>query len=151
MNKLMLFLIGLIPLPLGYIMNHLMMTVYYDKALYGTVGVTFLIAWFGLGLATYHFSDSDKEAVVISHMFALVDLVLILFQEIILGHYWFNQIGISTQFFYLPLVNIAGRLTFFFHRAYWIYIAAFALMCMTFYLGRLAGKKRINKYNVEAN
>lgn len=144
MKKLMLLFIGLIPLPLGYIMNYLMMKVYYDRVLpYGAIGIIFLIAWFGLGLTTCHFTDSDKEAVVIVHMLAFVDLLLVIFQEVILKHYWFNQIGIATQLFYLPLVNIAGKFVFFSNRVYWIYVAAFAFMCIVFYLGRLARKNRI--------
>jgi len=144
MKKLMLFFIGFIPLPLGYIMNFLMMTVYFDKVLpYGSIGIVFLIAWFGMGLATYHFTDSDKEAVVIVHLFGFIDLLLILFQEVILKHYLSNQIGISSQFFYLPLVNLAGKFTFFSSRVYWIYMVAFALMCIAFYLGRFVRKKRI--------
>ncbi len=144
MKKLMLFFIGFIPLPLGYIMNYIIMAVYYDKVLpYGAIGIIFLIAWFGLGLITYHLADSDKEAIVIVHLVAFVDLLLILFQEVVLKHYWYNQIGIATQFFYLPLVNIAGKFAFFFHRIYWIYVVAFAFMCIAFYLGRLVIKKRI--------
>ena len=144
MKKIILFFIGFIPLLLGYIMNYLMMTVYYDKLLpYGAIGIIFLIAWFGLGLITYHFANSNIEAMVIAHLFGFIDLILIIFQEVILKHYWSNQIGIITQFFYLPLINIAGRFVFLSTRVYWIYVVAFVLMCIAFYLGRLVRKKRI--------
>lgn len=139
----MLFLIGFIPLPLGYIMNRLMVSVYYDKVLpYGAIGIVFLIAWFVLGLATYNFIISDREAIVIVHLFGFVDLLLILFQEVILKNYWFNQIGTATQFFYLPLVNVAEAFTFFSSRIYWTYVVAFVLMCAAFTLGRKIKTRR---------
>ncbi|QOR33851.1 hypothetical protein IMX26_10105 [Clostridium sp. 'deep sea'] len=145
MKKLLLLLIGLIPLPLGYYMNHLIMTVYFDKALpYGLIGIIYLLVWFGLGYLTYYFTNSDKEAMIIVHFFGFIDIVLILFQVVVMKHYWSNIIGISTQFFFLPLLNIAGKLTFFGHRFYWVYIVAFALLCAAFYLGRLARKKQTN-------
>lgn len=44
MKRLALLAIGLIPLPLGYILNRLLMTVYWDRPLppLGMIGVAFL-------------------------------------------------------------------------------------------------------------
>lgn len=138
MKKLTLLAIGLIPLPLGYVLNHLLMTVYWDR--FGMIGVAFLLLWFSLGVLTKHITHSDKEAMVMVHVFAFLDLLLILFQENVLQRYWFNRIGALSQFFFLPLLNIASRLAFFAYGLSWIYITAFALMCAAFYWGRSVGK-----------
>ncbi|HBK84540.1 MAG TPA: hypothetical protein DDZ53_00755 [Firmicutes bacterium] len=141
MKRLTLLAIGLIPLPLGYILRYLIMTIYRDRALpAGIIGVAFLLLWFCLGLLTKHMTDSDKEAMVTVHAFAFLDLLLVLFQEHILRRYWLNIIGALSQFFFLPLINIASRLTFFAYRLSWTYITAFALMYVVFYLGRSVGK-----------
>ena len=148
MKKILLVLIGLIPLPLGYLMNHLMMTVYYHKALPAfMIGVVFLVAWFGLGYLTYNLAKSNKEAIMLAHSIAFVFLVLAVIQEVFLRRYLPNHIGISTQFYFMPLLNIASKfLRFFTFRMYQGFIVAFALMCSTFYLGRKVRKKRVNEF-----
>ena len=141
MKKWILFLVGFIPFPMGYALNHLATTTYYDVALpYGEIGLISLAAWFLLGILMRNFANTEKQATIIANFPAFVVLILILFQERILGHYWFNQIGRATQLYYLPLINVAGKFTLISHRVFVIYITAFALMCVAFYLGAYTRK-----------
>jgi hypothetical protein len=140
MKKWLLFMVGCIPLALGYIMNNVIVAFPHVALPYGAVGITFLIAWFGLGVATRRLLDSDRKALAIVHVPGFVALLLLLFQEVIQGYYWANQVGTATQFFYLPVLNIAGKFTAFSPRLYWTYILGFALMTVAFSLGRFVGK-----------
>ncbi|HHX28283.1 MAG: hypothetical protein ACOX5Q_10375 [Bacillota bacterium] len=141
MKKWLLFLVGFIPLALGYVMNHAMMAFPSVALPYGTIGIVFLIAWFGLGMATRRLLDSDRKALAIVHVAGFVALLLLLYQEAIQGYYWANQVGTATQFFYLPVLNVAGKFTAFSPRLYWTYILGFALMTVAFALGRSVGKR----------
>ncbi len=141
MKKWLCFLVGLIPFLLGYIMNRAMMAFPAVSFPYGAIGLISLIAWFGLGMTTRRLVDSDGEALALVHLAGVLDLLLLLFQEVIQGHYWVNKIGVATQLFYLPVVNIAAKFTAFSPRLYWTYVSGLVLMVAAFSLGRFVGKR----------
>ena len=126
MKKFVLILEGIIPFFIGYGMNHLMMGPFYNMVLpYKLISIAFLIAWFFVGRYSYKFVSNRKVATILGNSVALIVLLLILYQEVILGQYWPNQVGIATQFYYLVLINIASVFTRMFHTMPAIYITAF--------------------------
>jgi hypothetical protein len=135
-KKLLLLIIGLLPFAVGYGINALMLGPYYDVALpYGWIGVGMLAVWFVLGALTRRLGGTAFQSALIAHIPALIVLVLLLYQEWILGQYWLNIFGLVTQLFFLPLINIAGMLAFFAHTLPVVYIVAFLLMFAVFWLG----------------
>lgn len=137
MKKIILVVIGLLPFPVGYFMNYLIMSdTFFNKALpYGTIGLVFLLCWFLLGKVLSPLADTIKKASILAHSVALLVLILNLFQVIILKQYWANHVGVATQFYFLPLLNISFTLTPMFHSLSVVYIVSFSLMCVSFYLG----------------
>ena len=59
------------------------------------------------------------------------------------AEYWFNIIGIASQLYYLPLINLSSVFTFWTPHAWTIYIAAFLLMFASYYTGAYLKKRSI--------
>lgn len=71
------------------------------------IGFLFLTFWVIVGFIGFKFEKTLLKSVVIAHLPALLILLLIMFQEIILGQLWSNLFGLATQLYYLPLINIS--------------------------------------------
>jgi hypothetical protein len=72
---------------------------------------------------------------VIANLPAFFVLILNLYQEIVLGQYWFNIFGIATQFYYLPLISLSSTFTFWTPYVWVIYITGFLLMLASYCTG----------------
>lgn len=134
-KKLSLFLLGFIPLGLGSIISWLIMQFPHFVLPFRLIGVGFLIFWAFLGFVTYSFKEAALTSVSAVNLVAFFALILNLYQEIILGRYWGNLLGLCTQFFYLPTLNISFLLTFWSSRIWGAYIAGFFLMCSAYSIG----------------
>lgn len=142
MKRIILFLTGFFPLLLGYLQNHLMMTVFFNNSMpYLLISSALLVIWFFASGISVKFFSSKKEVVILLNSAAFLALLLILFQEIVLGRYWMNHIGIASQLFYLPLLNLAYRFSFMFSRVFYADIIAFVLLLISSYLGRVTGER----------
>ncbi len=136
MKKLLLLLVGFIPFAVGYGLNALMLGAYYDTALpYGWIGAGMLVVWFGLGMLARSFGGTVFKSAMIAHIPALIVLMLLLYQEWILGQYWLNAIGMATQLFFLPLVYLSGIVTFFSPTMPAVYVTVFLFLFIAFWLG----------------
>ena len=70
-------------------------------------------------------------------------IILLIFQELILGQYWMNIFGTITQFYYLPLVNISSSIEGIFGffipgqiiHMWSTFLIGFFLMLASYYLG----------------
>ncbi len=133
MKRMILLLWGLVPFGVGFLINVLLM-----KNLilpFKIIGIAFLLGWGLLGFLTNSNGKTIVKTAVFANLPAFVVLLLILYQEIKLGHYWMNLFGIATQFFFLPLLNISFSLTFWEQHVWPAYIVSFILMCVAFLLG----------------
>ena len=135
MRKLIALLIGLTPLGIGYFMNDIMMQNQHLLLPYWLIGLIFLVVWCLVGYLTGDRAKFSVPLLLFAHLPALIALILNLYQEIILGQYWANWIGKATQFFFLPLVNIAAPLAFWSSRFCAVYVAATILMAVAYALG----------------
>lgn len=135
MKKLLLFLIGLIPLALGFAMEAVMMAV--DWVLpYKLIGIVWLLLWGFFGYLMRDYAGSAIKSAAIAHSVALVDLLLLLYQELVMGSYWFNFIGRATQLYYFALTNISFTMVAWATDRIWVaHIVSFALMCAAFLIG----------------
>lgn len=148
MKRILLLFMGLLPFFLALSMNALLLRTMNLVLPYPWLGGAWLLLWGLLGCFTAGCAGSVKEASFLAHMIPLVVLLLLLYQELILGQYWFNFWGLATQLYYLPLLNIAFTLTAWAHRVWPAYIASFALMYVAFYLGGCIRKRRQDGGNV---
>ncbi len=142
MKKLVLFLLGLIPFVLGFLMHSWMMENMDSVLPYKLIGFVFLGFWIVLGFLTSDFAESQIRSAMIINLPAFLVVLFIVFQEIILGYYWTNLFGLAMQLFYLPLINISGSLIGMFLRytpwsiTGWLScIVGFLFMFGSYYLG----------------
>jgi hypothetical protein len=137
-----LFLLGLIPFVLGFLMNSWMLQNPDDVLPYKLIGFIFLAFWVTVGFISYKFEKTPLKSAVIAHLPALLMLFFIMYQEIILDQYWANIFGMATQYYYLPLINIAASVVGIFSflmpgvKGIWLAsLIAFSLMFAAYYLG----------------
>ena len=102
-----LFLVGLSPFLLGWLLSLGMTTIFAQMGawFYIVVGLAVLTLWMVVS-GTFGFKGSKRGmalTMLCINLPALVVLVLLGVQELSLHAYWDNAVGLLTQFFYLPL------------------------------------------------
>lgn len=137
MKKLILFLIGLIPFVSGFLMNSWLMQNPNSVLPFKLIGSIFLVFWVLVGSITCKFDKTPYHSAVIIHLPALLVLLLIMYQDMILGQFWSNIFGLATQFYYLPLINISSFIVGggLYVQMWTASIVAFFLMYGCYYLG----------------
>ena len=150
MKRLVLIVIGLIPLPLGYLLNHLMMTVWYSSIPpMFLLCIAMYVIWFLISMISTRFFKKNIELIILLNAPAFIIMLLNLFQEYIIGHYWMNFVGASTQFFFLPFIKLAFTLTSgissllanVVYTTTFAYIAAFVCLILVTYIGCKVGER----------
>lgn len=148
MKKMILFLIGLIPLLLGFLMDSRLMQVQSNFP-FKLIGIIFLGLWMFLGFKNYDFEGSPFKTSLIVHLPALIVLLAIVYQEFIVGEFSKDILGMATQLFYLPLASLSSSIiTNFFSFTPWtmqVFLSSaisFLLMFICFYLGCYFKKHR---------
>lgn len=150
MNKLKLLFLGILPFVIGRLLDYAMMK--YDW--YGTIiliiSIMFFTYWFFVGYKSYDYVKTSKESILIGNSFAIINIILILFQILIMKGFMLNILGILPQMFYLPTMGIVGaleRTLFFFiptHYPWEPFVLSFILMIVVYYAGyriRLKNKR----------
>ena len=130
-----LFVLGALPLAVGYIQNWYMMTNMDSPVPYKLIAFSFLFIWGFISFLLNKNGKKTKQIVIFLNLIAALDLVLILIQELALHSYLNNHIGILTQMFYLPVLNLAFSLTSWLHQVFPAYIAGFLLMVGVSFIG----------------
>ena len=104
--RVLLILLGVLPLPLGYLLNYAMWHFSLSGTLLTGVNLLLLLLW---GCLAYWFSSPKGNPLLQALLLCsvgLVVLVLVLFQEVVLERYWFNSVGIGSQMFFLPFISL---------------------------------------------
>ena len=147
--RIILVLVGALPLPVGYLTNHLIMTVWFEifpAGWYWFTVLFFLSLWFVVGMASVKWIDSKIEALLYLNAIAGVFFMLIFFQEIVLGRFGLGWVGISSQFYFLPLSLLPSRLLRFIPfvpiQFTYISLVAFGCQLLASYYGRRIGEGR---------
>lgn len=142
MKKVILFILGLTPFVLGFLMNSWLMKNQNSVLPFKLIGIIFLLYWVLVGFTTCKFGKTPLKSAIIANLPAFLMLLLILFQEIVLRRYWANMFGIVTQFYYLPLVNISSSIVgFLFSLIGWgihftlVSLISFLFMFGSYFLG----------------
>ena len=138
-NMVRLLLLGLMPLAVGYLMNYVLMLLPFPL-FFGSLLPLLLWAWLSGRMA-----DSSESALLqalLLNAFGLLMLLLVLLQELILGAYWENILGLFSQLFFLtglPLASVLFRsLTattslWPFYGASWLFLYLTSLAGILFY------------------
>lgn len=107
------------------------------------IGLLFLLLWGGLAFLLRGRRISLRQVLLPLHTIPALVLVLLAIQELVLHAYWFNPIGLWTQRFYLPVLNLGFALMSWSHTVFSAYCAGFALMFLAAALGcALRGRLR---------
>ena len=108
--KVKLFLAGIMPLIVGYIMNYVIIYLPFSGVIINVIEIGFFVLW---GYLAYRLSDKEKnpgaQAFVMCTV-GLVMLLLVLYQELIMGQYWFGYLGSATQFYFFPFLTLASTI-----------------------------------------
>ena len=127
-EKLLVLLMGCSPFLIGRLQDFVMMNTFIPLTF---ISCLMLLLWGGFGMLSLSLMNDRKTALLLLNTPAAVVLLLILVQEWVVGAYWFNFVGTYTQMFYLPLISLGFRLTFWADTVVPAYIAAFILLILT--------------------
>lgn len=141
-KNILLFLTGFIPLGIGFLMNSFINTFEAYALPYGLIGIVFIVMWGSLGFVSSKFQKNIKISFAITHLPIFLALILNLYQDIILEYYMIGIIGRVSQYFYLPILNIAYRLTYWSYNDGVAFITGFIIMCLAYFVGYNIDKKK---------
>ncbi|SOC43772.1 hypothetical protein [Ureibacillus acetophenoni] len=108
MKKVILILLGFIPLPIGFLMNSWLMENQDSILPFLYIGILFLAFWALLGFITCKSEKTPYHSALFIHTPAIIAFLLLSYQDRVLEQIWPNMIGIATQNFYLPLINLSS-------------------------------------------
>jgi len=149
--RIALFLIGVLPLVLGKILERIIMQNPYvgHNFLALVFGLLVLAVWFAVGYVSIKWFERAWEAVAILNAVAFIALVLVFVQHEIIGHFFTRYMGRYSQNFFLPLIRVSMNVlrvlplrTISFLS---IALMSFALMVGATCVGRLIANKRHSK------
>ena len=102
---------------------------------YRLVSLAVLLLWGCIAFFLDHHSHRTKSIMVSLNLIAAFDLLLVGIQELILHAYWMNDIGLWSQLFYLPVLNLGFNLTNWSPSVFTAYAACFVLMAAASFAG----------------
>ena len=130
-----LVMLGALPFVVGAIQNWYMLTYMESLIPYGLISVFFLLVWGCIAFLLKGNHQRTRKIVVFLNLIAVLDLLLIGVQELVFRAYWMNSIGLWSQLFYLPMVNLGFSLTTWSHSVFSAYVVSFILMVATSFAG----------------
>lgn len=135
MRKIILLLLAVLPFGMGYLLNYIIIK--FDWCGSSIISLLYFFYWFYVGRISVKYTKSAVESIIIGHSFAIITIVLIVFQEIFLGRYLPNLIGFSSQMFFLPALSLTSTFSnWLLMNAIWeICILTFFIMILVYYLG----------------
>jgi len=149
-KKILLLALGLTPFLWGVLINWTLMNRFFPVPLF-FISLAMLGLWALFAFLLSGGAGSARSVIVPLNLPALLVLLLIGFQERVLGAFWMNLAGIGTQFFYLPFLPAGYGLTIWNRSG--IFIAccgAFLLLVGASWLGWRLRMKRSPSRQTEA-
>ena len=132
--SVILIVLGALPFVIGGILNWCMYNMPFNLP-YGALSVLLLFVWGGFAFLFKGTGQSTIKIVLFLNFIAAIDVILVGVQELILHAYWMNSVGLWTQFFYLPLLNLGFTLTSWSHTMFPVYAACFILLIVASVIG----------------
>lgn len=140
--KILLVLLGGLPFAVGGALNYMILSSSDALPPLFLIGIGWLALWGTIAFLIKLFKEDEKEIVIWLNLVAAVVLALVALQELILHAYWSNFVGVWSQFYYLPLLNLGFTLTSWSSSVFPAYVVSFGLMVAATVVGcRMRGKK----------
>lgn len=143
----LLVAVGLLPFLLGGLLNWYIMTYTESLPPLFLIGVLFLVFWGVVAFFAFRALGSVAKVVIPLNAVGFIVLFLVWIQEIVLHGYWQNAVGLWTQYYYLPLLQLGDFLpTLIFrgsHLFFDAYAPAFLLMLAVSFAGCKIGKRYV--------
>ncbi len=155
MKRLGLIALSIIPIPLGFLTDHLMMKFNWFGFPLFLIGIVFYIFWFFMGYISANFTLSMRETLLYSHSITILCATLIIGQLLLLERFTQGLLGLLPQMYFLPMITPVSsiiRNVFFFISPFRIehfIIPAFLMMLSTFILGFRIKSQQLNLQNCE--
>jgi len=143
MKTLKILLMGIIPILCGFLLHYIII---YFHMVPTWLSVVLLFLW---GVLAYKLFEPNDNKLIFSCMIngvGIVMLLLALFQELVLGRYWFNLAGTLPQMYFLPCLNAAEYIVLIFtgEMLFPVYhIIEFILMFVVSILGCIVKEKTV--------
>ena len=129
------FAFGALPFLAGGIQNWYMLA-HADSAFpYGLISLAALLAWGCIAFFLDKHYRMTRAIFISLNLIAAFDLLLVGIQELAFHAYWANGIGVWSQLFYLPILNLGFSLTSWSHSVFTAYAACFVLMAAVSFAG----------------
>lgn len=131
---LLLIILGLLPFAFGRLMNFYVLA-YPDRVPpYFAITLLALLLWGGISFLARR-RLGTRRVVASLNAAALATLLLLTIQMLGFHSFWTNAVGLWTQLFFLPLLNVSFLLTTWSHSMLPAFYAAFILMFAASLLG----------------
>lgn len=101
-RNIALLLLGILPLPLGYALNFVILSLPSSSILLSAVSIGFLLLWVLLARRVSAREGQPIVQALLLSAFGLLMLLLVFYQELVMGRYWFNLLGAAPQLYFLP-------------------------------------------------
>ncbi len=136
MKRFILLLLGFTPFVLGRLLDWVI-TVGFPNTVFPflLIGLVMLFVWFLFAFYFGRYAQTTMQAIVLLNLPALFVLVMLGIQELVLGYYWLNAVGLYTQLFYLPFFRTGIMLTSWSSSIFLAYCASFIVMLTVSFLG----------------
>lgn len=131
----LLIALGCLPFLFGSLMNWYMMQHMDWTPPFFLIAVLFLVLWSAIAFFMRPYMENTRKTVRWLNLVPFVVLVLLGVQELIVGAYWFNFVGMWTQFFYLPVLSVGFSLTAWTGSVFVAYLVSFGLMTVVSVIG----------------
>jgi len=132
---ILLIALGCLPFAFGGVLNWYMLQYVDTTPPLFLIGVLFLVLWSAIAFLMWPRMESTRKTVLWLHLAALLVLILLGVQELIVGAYWSNAVGLWTQLFYLPVIPIGFSLTMWSGSMLPAYLVSFGLMAVVSVIG----------------
>lgn len=110
-RNIALLLLGILPLPLGYALNFVILSLPSSSILLSAVSIGFLLLWVLLARRVSAREGRPIVQALLLSAFGLLMLLLVLYQELVMGRYWLNLLGAAPQLYFLPLLSLGFTLS----------------------------------------
>lgn len=108
MRKVIIFLLGFLPLLVGIVISWLASAGAVTGVLpYWIINVALLAVWFLIGFYILRGIPRGR-ALLLLHAGTITALTLIIIQEMIVGKYWNGWMGLAANYFYMPMTSVAS-------------------------------------------
>lgn len=145
MRKTVCLALGLLPFGAGFGMNQWILSHPETPVPYQGIGFAMLISWAIVGFTLCNKTISPLEAALRLNFLGFL-VLLALFVQTGSGAFWGNGLGIATQLFFLPVLNIAVTLLPSARQLSVLYAGCFVLLLLFSFAGARTRRRRDTRF-----